>query len=96
VPSHPVILLKAIWTIADKRKYRMAQHNEDRPIGEVVELLKTNGFDGLAEAVTVLLNSAMVAERSEHLGASIYSREVIKEALSINAAAVIFPHNQCM
>ena len=48
----------------------MAQHNENRPIDGAVELLKTNGFDGLAEAVTVLLNSAMVAERSEHLGAA--------------------------
>lgn len=52
----------------------MAQHDEDRPIGEAVELLKTNGFDGLAEAVTVLLNSAMLAERSEHLGAGLYER----------------------
>ena len=25
----------------------MAQHNEDRPIGEAVELLKTNGFESL-------------------------------------------------
>lgn len=52
----------------------MAQHNEDRPIGEAVELLKTNGFDGLADAVTVLLNSAMVAERSEFLGARPWQR----------------------
>lgn len=29
---------------------------------------QTNGFAGLADAVTVLLNSAMVGERSEHLG----------------------------
>lgn len=52
----------------------MAQHNENRPIDDAVELLKTNGFDGLAEAVTVLLNSAMVAERSEHLGVAPYER----------------------
>jgi transposase-like protein len=74
VPSHPVILLKAIWTIADKRKRRMAQHRENRTIDGAVELLKTHGFDGLAEAVTVLLNSAMVAERSEHLRAAPYER----------------------
>lgn len=37
-------------------------------------MLKTNGFDGLAEAVTVLVNSAMVAERSEHLRAAPYER----------------------
>jgi transposase-like protein len=52
----------------------MAQHDEDRPIGEAVELLKTNGFDGLAEAVTVLLNTAKVAERSDHLDAGLYER----------------------
>jgi putative transposase len=39
-----------------------------------VELLKDNGFDALAEAVTVLLNTAMVAERSEYLGARPYER----------------------
>lgn len=52
----------------------MAQHDENRRIDEAVELLKTNGFDGLADAVTVLLNSAMVAERSEHLGVAPYER----------------------
>ncbi|MBF2754201.1 MAG: IS256 family transposase [Gammaproteobacteria bacterium AqS3] len=52
----------------------MAQHNEDRPIDEAVERLKTNGFDGLADAVTVLLNSAMMAERSEPLGAGLCGR----------------------
>ena len=45
----------------------MAQHEENRRLDGAVELLKTNGFDGLADAVTVLLNSAMVAERSEQL-----------------------------
>jgi len=43
----------------------MAQHDEDRPIGDAVELPKMNGVTGLADAVTVLLNSVMVAERSE-------------------------------
>jgi len=52
----------------------MAQHNENRRIDGAVELLKTNGFDGLAAAVTVLLNSAMVAERSEYLRAAPYER----------------------
>jgi len=52
----------------------MAQHDENKTISGAVELLKTNGFDGLADAVTVLLNSAMVAERSEHLRAAPYER----------------------
>lgn len=52
----------------------MAQQRENKAIEGAVELLKTNGFDGLAEAVTVLLNSAMVAERSDHLRAAPYER----------------------
>lgn len=52
----------------------MAQQLENRSIEDAVELLKTNGFDALAEAVTVLLNSAMVAERSQYLGAAPYER----------------------
>ena len=52
----------------------MAQPYENKTIDDVLELLTTNGFEGVAEAVTVLLNSAMVAERSEYLGASPYER----------------------
>jgi hypothetical protein len=40
----------------------------------IIRFLKTNGFDALAEAVTVLINSAMVAERSDYLGAAPYER----------------------
>jgi len=56
----------------------MAQHDKNRPIDDAVELLKTNGFDGLADAVTVLLNSAMLAERSAHLGAGPYERSAAR------------------
>ena len=52
----------------------MAQRVENRSIDDAVELLKDNGFDGLAEAVTVLMNSAMAAERSEYLCAAPYER----------------------
>ena len=52
----------------------MAQPVQDSAIYDAVELLKDNGFDALAEAVTVLLNTAMVAERSEFLGARPYER----------------------
>ena len=56
----------------------MAQHVENRSIGEAVELLKENSFEGLADAVTVLMNSAMVAERSEYLGAAPYERSAAR------------------
>jgi transposase-like protein len=48
----------------------MAQPYANNPIHGAVELLKTNGFDALAEAMTVLINSAMVAERSDYLDAA--------------------------
>ena len=56
----------------------MAQHSEDRSIGSAVELLKENGFDSLAEAVTVLMNAAMFVERSEYLGARPYERSATR------------------
>lgn len=52
----------------------MAQQAQDSSIIDAVELLKDNGFDALADAVTVLMNTAMVAERSEYLGARPYER----------------------
>ena len=58
----------------------MAQHDENRPIDDAVELLKTNGFDGLADAVTVFLNSAMVAE--QHVSLAVRRDEERKEAQS--------------
>ena len=54
----------------------MAQRVENRSIDDALELLKDNGFDGLAGAVKVLMNAAMVAERSEYLGARPYERSV--------------------
>lgn len=52
----------------------MAQHDQDKTIEGAVELLKVNGFAGMAEAVTLLMNSAMLAERSDYLGAAPYER----------------------
>jgi len=56
----------------------MAQRIENRSIDGAVELLKEHGFDGLAEAVTVLLNASMGAERSEYLGAAPYERSATR------------------
>ena len=56
----------------------MAQRLEDKTIEGAVELLKTNGFEALGDAVTVLLNSAMAAERSDYLGATPYERTALR------------------
>jgi transposase-like protein len=41
---------------------------------QVIQLLSEEGFDGMAEAITVLLNEAMKLERSEAIGAAPYER----------------------
>jgi transposase-like protein len=43
-------------------------------LDEITELLAEHGFDGLAQAVTVLLNEVMKVERSHALGAGPYQR----------------------
>jgi len=52
----------------------MAQREEHKTIGDAVELLKENGFDGLADAVAVLINASMLSEREDYLQAKPYER----------------------
>ena len=50
--------------------------HQDQPIAldRITELLAENGFDGLASAVTVLLNEVMKIERAHALRAAPYQR----------------------
>lgn len=41
---------------------------------EVIQLLAENGFDGMAQAIEILMDEAMKLERSEALGANPYQR----------------------
>lgn len=52
----------------------MTHHLDDTLLQTVCELLDEYGFDGLTEAVTVLLNEAMKVERAQHLKAAPYER----------------------
>ncbi len=47
---------------------------EDNPVEYAVEHLIEYGFDGVAEAIGLLLNTAMQIERSRYLGADPYER----------------------
>lgn len=51
-------------------------HHEADPtsIATALELLTNHGFEGLPEAVQILLNQAMLIERSNYLGAGPYER----------------------
>ena len=52
----------------------MAHPMQTTALDQVTELLAEHGFDGLARAVTVLLNEVMKLERSVALGAGPYQR----------------------
>jgi putative transposase len=52
----------------------MAHQPDSNVVEAVVQLLCENGFDGLAEAVRILLNEAMPSERAHVLGAAEYER----------------------
>jgi hypothetical protein len=73
----------------------MAQHRKNRSIDDAVELLKENGFDGLAESVSALLNAAMLSERSENPGAAPYAgqnRTLIAQRSIAMAGGAISQH----
>jgi len=52
----------------------MAHQTDSTVVETVVQLLSENGFEGMAEAVRILLNEAMKVERAEALGAGAYER----------------------
>jgi transposase-like protein len=52
----------------------MTHQDQPTALDQISELLAENGFDGLAQAVTVLLNEVMKLERSAVLGAGPYQR----------------------
>jgi transposase-like protein len=52
----------------------MTHHREDTTFASVLETLIENGLDGMAEAMSLLMNEAMRLERSRFLGAEPYER----------------------
>jgi len=52
----------------------MAHQDQSNNTHEAVQLLANNGFDGMAQAMQLLINEAMVIERAEYLGARPYER----------------------
>jgi transposase-like protein len=52
----------------------MTHHDDHTLLEAISELLEAHGFDGLAEALTVLLNETMKIERARHLQAGLYER----------------------
>ena len=52
----------------------MTHQNQSSEVAAVVQLLADEGFEGMANAMQILLNEAMKLERSEYLNAKPYQR----------------------
>jgi len=64
-----------LLALAKKNKRKVTHPNQDHSLlNQIVNQLCAEGSDGLAEAMRLLLNHAMQAERSEALGAAPYQR----------------------
>jgi len=57
----------------------MAMRVNDSKLLEIVELISEQGFSGMAEAVQILLNEAMLVERTRHLQAQPYERSPLRQ-----------------
>ena len=52
----------------------MTHHMQNNALDQIGELLAEHGFDGMTQALTVLLNEVMKLERAQALGAGPYER----------------------
>ena len=48
----------------------MAREDQSTCLNELLGLLAERGFDGMAQAIEILMNEAMKLERAEAIGAS--------------------------
>ncbi len=56
----------------------MTRQENDTAFGEVIEVILQNGLEGLAEAMSIVINQAMKVERSRALHASPYERSTAR------------------
>jgi len=56
----------------------VTHQEQSTALDDVIQLLADHGFDGMAEAITVLMNEAMRLERTETLGATPYERSAAR------------------
>jgi putative transposase len=65
---------RGTFHLSRRRIYPVAQQQQNTAIDQVLELLTEQGADGLAEAIRILLNAAMLFERERFLNAAPYER----------------------
>ena len=57
----------------------MTHQEQSTPFHELVQLLAEHGFDGMAQAIEILMNEAMKLERNETLQAAPYQRTATRQ-----------------
>jgi DNA repair protein RadC len=90
-------ILAAARQVIDRKMQRGAEFTSPALVAEYLHT-KLAGFDHEVFAILALDTRHRLIQYVEMFhgtidGASVYSREVVKEALLLNAAAVIFAHN---
>ena len=65
---------RGTFHLSRRRIYPVAQQQQHTTFDQVLELLTEQGADGLAEALRILLNAAMLFERERFLNAAPYER----------------------
>lgn len=60
----------------------MTHQSQSNELDQVLQLHCDSGFDGMAQAIEILLNEAMKLERAEVLGAGPYERMPRKSTVS--------------
>ena len=55
------------------------QQNTNTATSQAINLILENGLDGLAGAIAVLIDQAMLIERSNHIGAGPYERHADRD-----------------
>ena len=82
----------------------MTHQSQSSELIEAVKLLAENGFEGMANAIEILLNEAMKLERTEYLGAQPYERSSQRRShangslssLKVKTNSVLFERNKRM
>ena len=57
-----------------ERRWRTTRSEDRNVVAQVLGVLVEHGFEGMAQAIQILLNEAMTLEREEFLGASLHER----------------------
>jgi putative transposase len=70
-----LILSNSFFPKQIRKEKTMTCHPDSTQFDVAMELLISNGFDGIADTLTTLMNAAMQIERSRHLGAEPYARK---------------------